>query len=71
MIDYIYLFLYVELLVHLWDETNMIVVDDPFDVFLVMILLGVLFIYWRSLSDPRSLGHSSSSPYLLSPIFGR
>ena len=34
MVDYIDRFSYVEPALHLWDETNMIMVDDYFDVFL-------------------------------------
>jgi hypothetical protein len=30
MVDYIYLFTYVELSLHLWDETYLIKVDDLF-----------------------------------------
>ena len=34
MVDYIYLFMYVVPLLHLWDEAYLIMVDDPFSVFL-------------------------------------
>ena len=34
MVDYIDIFLYVEPFLHLWDEANLIMVDDGYDVFL-------------------------------------
>jgi hypothetical protein len=45
--DYIYWFVYVEGLLHLWNEANLIVVDDLYDISLLTILLWALSIYWR------------------------
>ena len=38
MVDYVDGFLYIEPLVHPWDEAYLIMIDDVFDVFLDLVL---------------------------------